>query len=52
MDYKSVSAAGWLVVAVFAALGALSLTERGRSPSTESRDSVTSQATGEILLRR
>jgi hypothetical protein len=51
MNYKASAACG-LIIVVLAALLGLSFSERGRQPSIETRDSDSSRATGELLLRR
>jgi hypothetical protein len=52
MNYRSASAACGIIIVVLAALLGLSFSERGRDASVETRDSDSSQAAGEILLRR
>ena len=52
MDYRSVAATCAVVIVVFAALVGLSFMGTGGVTSSESRDSISSQATGDIFLRR
>ena len=52
MGYKSVSATCAVVIVIFAALVGLSFIGGDGITSSESRDSISSQATGEIFLRR